>query len=121
MRDAAEYFDDIQDVRITKDMLDLAKHTVETKAGHFEPANFEDHYEVSTAGIAGEETKRPADCSVQKGTAQQRLQPDECAARQYQRWPAHARGEPREGRGQEIQVGETARQTQGKLTSVTHD
>src|SRR4029078_1875070 len=29
VRDAAEYFDDIQDVKITKDMLDLAKHIVE--------------------------------------------------------------------------------------------
>ena len=45
VRDAAEYFDDIQDVKITEDMLDLAKHIVETKAGHFEPAKFEDHYE----------------------------------------------------------------------------
>jgi DNA end-binding protein Ku len=45
VRDAAEYFDDIQDVKITKDMLDLAKHIVETKAGHFEPAKFQDHYE----------------------------------------------------------------------------
>jgi DNA end-binding protein Ku len=26
-------------------MLDLAKHIVETKAGHLEPAKFEDHYE----------------------------------------------------------------------------
>jgi hypothetical protein len=26
-------------------MLDLAKHIAETKAGHFEPAKFEDHYE----------------------------------------------------------------------------
>src|SRR5881227_599953 len=31
VRDSAEYFDDIQDVKITKDMLDLAKHIVETK------------------------------------------------------------------------------------------
>src|SRR5207342_1917723 len=45
VRDAAEYFDDIQDVKITKDMLDLAKHIVETKAGHFEPSKFEDQYE----------------------------------------------------------------------------
>ena len=37
VRDASEYFDDIQDVKITKDMLDLAKHIVEQKAGHFEP------------------------------------------------------------------------------------
>src|ERR1700759_2673623 len=47
VRDAAEYFDDIQDVKITKDMLDLAKHIVETKAGHFEPSQFEDHYEAA--------------------------------------------------------------------------
>ena len=47
VRDAAEYFDDIQDVKITKDMLDLAKHIVETKAEHFEPAKFEDHYELA--------------------------------------------------------------------------
>ena len=47
VRDAAEYFDDIQDVKITKDMLDLAKHIVEKKSGHFEPERFEDHYETA--------------------------------------------------------------------------
>ena len=47
VRDAAEYFDDIQDVKITKDMLDLAKHIVESKAGHFQPEKFEDHYEAA--------------------------------------------------------------------------
>jgi hypothetical protein len=45
VRDAAEYFDDIQDVKITKDMLDLAKHIVEQKSGHFDPNKCEDHYE----------------------------------------------------------------------------
>src|SRR5207302_4799169 len=30
---------------VTKDMLDLARHIVETKKGHFDPAKFEDHYE----------------------------------------------------------------------------
>jgi DNA end-binding protein Ku len=45
VRDSAEYFDDIQDVKITKDMLDLAKHIVEQKSGHFDPDKFEDHYE----------------------------------------------------------------------------
>src|SRR5712675_3517663 len=47
VRDASEYFDEIQDVKVTKDMLDLAKHIVESKAGHFEPAKFEDHYEAA--------------------------------------------------------------------------
>jgi len=47
VRDASEYFDDIQDVKITKDMLDLAKHIVAQKSGHFEPEKFEDHYKAA--------------------------------------------------------------------------
>jgi DNA end-binding protein Ku len=45
VRSEKEYFDDIQDVKITKDMLDLAKHIVEQKSGTFEPEQFEDRYE----------------------------------------------------------------------------
>jgi DNA end-binding protein Ku len=47
VRDAQEYFDDIQDVKVTKDMLDLARHIVNQKAGHFEPEKFEDQYEAA--------------------------------------------------------------------------
>ncbi|MDF0498178.1 non-homologous end joining protein Ku [Bradyrhizobium yuanmingense] len=45
VRSEAEYFDEIQDVKVTKDMLDLAKHIVNQKAGRFDPEKFEDHYE----------------------------------------------------------------------------
>jgi DNA end-binding protein Ku len=45
LRSEKEYFDEIQDVKVTKDMLDLAKHIVEKKSGSFEPDKFEDHYE----------------------------------------------------------------------------
>jgi DNA end-binding protein Ku len=45
VRSEKEYFDDVQDVKVTKDMLDLAKHIVERKSGSFEPEKFEDHYE----------------------------------------------------------------------------
>jgi DNA end-binding protein Ku len=45
VRSEKEYFDDIQDVKVTRDMLDLAKHIVEKKSGSFEPDKFEDHYE----------------------------------------------------------------------------
>jgi DNA end-binding protein Ku len=45
VRSESEYFDDIQDVKLTKDMLDLAKHIVDQKSAHFEPEKFEDHYE----------------------------------------------------------------------------
>src|SRR6201982_360857 len=47
VRSAEEYFDDIQDVKVTKDMLDLARHIVNQKAGHFEPDKFEDQYETA--------------------------------------------------------------------------
>jgi DNA end-binding protein Ku len=47
VRSEKEYFDDIQDVKLTKDMLDLARHIVEKKSGAFEPELFEDHYETA--------------------------------------------------------------------------
>ncbi len=47
VRSALEYFDEIQDVKVTKDMVDLARHIVNQKAGRFDPAKFEDHYETA--------------------------------------------------------------------------
>src|SRR5436190_7687619 len=47
VRNESEYFDEIQDVKVTKDMLDLAKHIVNQKAANFEPEKFEDHYETA--------------------------------------------------------------------------
>ena len=47
VRDEKEYFDDIQDVKVTKDMLDLAKHIVNQRAADFDPEKFEDHYEAA--------------------------------------------------------------------------
>ena len=47
VRSETEYFDGIQDVKVTKDMLDLARHIVEKKSGSFEPEKFEDHYETA--------------------------------------------------------------------------
>jgi DNA end-binding protein Ku len=51
VRDEKEYFDEIQDVKVTKDMLDLAKHIVTQKTGEFEPDKFEDHYEAALAEL----------------------------------------------------------------------
>ena len=45
VRDQNEYFDDIENEKVPKDMLDLAIHIVETKKGTFEPEKFEDQYE----------------------------------------------------------------------------
>jgi DNA end-binding protein Ku len=51
VRDSAEYFDEIQDVKVTKDMLDLARHIVDQKSGSFEPGKFEDQYETALVDL----------------------------------------------------------------------
>ncbi len=51
VRSEDEYFDEIQDVKVTKDMLDLAKHIVNQKSGAFEPDKFEDHYEAALVDL----------------------------------------------------------------------
>jgi DNA end-binding protein Ku len=51
VRDPAEYFDEIQDVKVTKDMLDLARHIVEQKSASFEPGKFEDQYETALVDL----------------------------------------------------------------------
>ena len=45
VRDEKDYFGDIPSEPVTKDMLDLAKHIIKTKTGHFKPQEFEDRYE----------------------------------------------------------------------------
>src|SRR5215813_298408 len=45
VRDAKGYFEDVPDLKLPKEMKDLAAHIVDSKAGHFEPAGFEDRYE----------------------------------------------------------------------------
>ncbi len=51
VRNEDEYFDDIQDVKVTKEMLDLAKHIVEQKSGEFDPEKFEDRYEAALTDL----------------------------------------------------------------------
>lgn len=51
VRSEQEYFEEIQDVKVTKDMLDLAKHIVNQKAGRFDPDKFEDHYETALVDL----------------------------------------------------------------------
>jgi len=64
LRKEDEYFDDIADEKIPKDMLELASHIVETKSDHFEPDKFEDHYEDALKELlkkkqAGEKIEAP--------------------------------------------------------------
>jgi Ku protein len=45
LRDEDEYFADIKNPKITKDMVELAGHILQTKAAHFDPSKFKDEYE----------------------------------------------------------------------------
>ena len=58
MRSEDEYFDEIQDVKVTKDMLDLAKHIVTQKSGQFEPDKFEDQYETALIDLINQKRAR---------------------------------------------------------------
>src|SRR5882672_984764 len=45
LRDEDAYFDDIKNLNISKDMVELASHILDSKAAHFDPSKFKDEYE----------------------------------------------------------------------------
>jgi hypothetical protein len=46
VRGAADYFEEIEDVKIPAEMLKLAQHMLDNKAGDCDPTTFVDHYET---------------------------------------------------------------------------
>ncbi|MGA2995302.1 Ku protein [Bradyrhizobium sp.] len=65
VRDEETYFEDIRNPKITKDMVELAGHILQTKAGHFDPAKYKDEYEDALKALvrrkAAGKPIRPAD------------------------------------------------------------
>jgi DNA end-binding protein Ku len=64
VRKEEDYFDEIPDEKLPKDMLDLAAHIVDTKRGKFDPDKFEDQYEDALKELLrkkqkGERIERP--------------------------------------------------------------
>src|SRR5580693_2727721 len=47
VRDQAAYFEDIPDLKLPAEMRQLAAHILDTKASHFDPKAYEDHYETA--------------------------------------------------------------------------
>ena len=70
VRDAAEYFDHIQDVKITKDTRPRQAHR-RNQSWALPTCQIPRSLGVSLARIAGEETKGPAGCGIQKGPPKQ--------------------------------------------------
>ena len=57
VRKETDYFGELADEKVPKDMLDLAVHIVETKKSHFQPAGFEDHYEEALKDLLRKKQK----------------------------------------------------------------
>src|SRR6201996_2265294 len=51
LRDEDEFFDDIKSPKISKDMVELAGHILESKAAHFDPSKFKDEYETALKAL----------------------------------------------------------------------
>lgn len=51
VRSAREAFADVPQVKAKGEMLDLARHIIDTKRGSFDPAAFEDRYEAALAEL----------------------------------------------------------------------
>src|SRR6202161_2720518 len=47
VRDEDDYFGDIKNPKISRDMIELATHILDTKAAHFDPSKFKDEYETA--------------------------------------------------------------------------
>jgi hypothetical protein len=98
VRSEDEYFNEIQDVKVTKDMLDLAKHIVNQKSGRFEPEKFEDQYETALIDLINQ---KRAGKPITEGAARhrQRRRPDGGAP------PERRPGSGVEARSQEAEEG----------------
>ena len=64
VRSAAELFEDIPDFKVEGEMLDLAKHIIDTKTGEFDPEEYDDRYDAALAELVkakmeGREIKKP--------------------------------------------------------------
>ncbi|TMJ94619.1 MAG: hypothetical protein E6G74_22755 [Alphaproteobacteria bacterium] len=79
VRKEDEYFDEIADEKIPKDMLELASHIVETKSGHFKPEKFEDHYEDALKEASEKEAVWSEDRSAKRACPGESDQSHGCA------------------------------------------
>jgi DNA end-binding protein Ku len=66
VRKEEDYFDDVTDEKVPKDMLELATHIVETKKSHFAPEKFDDRYEEALKDLLdkkqhGKKIERPTE------------------------------------------------------------
>ena len=105
LRDAEEYFDDIKNPKISKDMIELASHILDSKAAHFDPSKFKDEYEDALKKLvkrkaagkpikATEPEEKPSNVISLMDALKQSLK-GKAAAKSSARAPARRRGPQR--------------------------
>jgi DNA end-binding protein Ku len=57
VREPKSYFSGIRSRKMPKDMVALASHILETKAGHFDPSKFKDQYETALKALVRRKAK----------------------------------------------------------------
>ncbi|EGP08540.1 Ku domain-containing protein [Bradyrhizobiaceae bacterium SG-6C] len=66
VRSEEDYFADIKTPKISKDMVELASHILDTKASHFDPSKFEDEYENALKSLVKQKAAGKTIKSVEK-------------------------------------------------------
>jgi DNA end-binding protein Ku len=117
-----EYFDEIQDVKVTKDMLDLAKHIVNQKSGRFEPKSSRN--ETALVDLINQKRAGQADLAEGAAAWRERCRSDGRAAQERrQRHSGYHGSEERrqettEGRGRAEVLMPIAGKKQAKETAA---
>jgi DNA end-binding protein Ku len=57
LREEKSFFSDIRSPRVPRETIQLAKHILKTKAGHFDPSEFEDRYETALKALVRRKAK----------------------------------------------------------------
>ena len=70
LRDEDAYFDDIKSPKISKDMVELASHILDSKAAHFDPSKFKDEYEDALKALVRRKASgKPMKAAAARGEA----------------------------------------------------
>ena len=110
VRDEKLYFGNITDEKVPKDMLDLAVEIVRSKARHFQPDKFEDHYESALRELIGKKQRGEKIEKARKNRQTQVINLMDALRRSTKADRARARTEPQRAppRGQRMPRGRSS-------------
>ena len=57
LREEKPFFADVRSPRVPRETIELARHILESKAGHFDPSKFEDEYESALKALVRRKAK----------------------------------------------------------------